>query len=199
MNCLPKFDLYFLWDFGVHPICWTRNRSQARKVLLRHPDWRKRPPGFRFIQEKWRYPNKRYHKPLIASYDSIQSIDPWFINSWFITVNDWFLKYDKQRCAYWWHVVVIGKVYIPSQWRHNECDGVSNHQPHHRLLNCLFSCRSKKTSKLHITGLCAGNSPVTGEFPAQMASNAENASISWRHRVIVIMVISIIRLYQLIS
>ena len=26
-----------------------------------------------------------------------------------------------------------------------------------------------------------GNSPVTGEFPAQMASNAENVSIWWRH------------------
>ena len=31
--------------------------------------------------------------------------------------------------------------------------------------NCLF--KSKKTSKLHVTGLCEGNSPVTGEFPAQ--------------------------------
>ena len=31
---------------------------------------------------------------------------------------------------------------------------------------------------------CAGNSPGTGEFPAQMASNAENVSIWWRHRVI---------------
>ena len=39
----------------------------------------------------------------------------------------------------------------------------------------------KKTSKLRVTGLCAWNSPVTGEFPAQMASNAENVSISWRH------------------
>ena len=26
-----------------------------------------------------------------------------------------------------------------------------------------------------------GNSPVTGEFPAQMASDAENVSIWWRH------------------
>ena len=26
-----------------------------------------------------------------------------------------------------------------------------------------------------------GNSPGTGEFPAQMASNAENVSIWWRH------------------
>ena len=30
--------------------------------------------------------------------------------------------------------------------------------------------RSKKTPKLRATGLCAGNSPVAGEFPAQMAS-----------------------------
>ena len=41
--------------------------------------------------------------------------------------------------------------------------------------------RSQKTSKLPVTGLCAGNSPVTGEFPAQRASNAENVSICWRH------------------
>ena len=43
--------------------------------------------------------------------------------------------------------------------------------------------RSRKTSKLRITGLCRGNSPVTGEFPAQRASNAENVSIWWRHHV----------------
>ena len=42
---------------------------------------------------------------------------------------------------------------------------------------------SKKTSKLRVTGLCAGNSPETGEFPAQMASNAENVSIWWRRHV----------------
>ena len=39
----------------------------------------------------------------------------------------------------------------------------------------------KETSKLRVTGLCAGNSPVPGEFPAQMPSNAENVSIWWRH------------------
>ena len=33
-------------------------------------------------------------------------------------------------------------------WRHNRHDGVSNHQPHDCLLNHLFRCRSKKTSKL---------------------------------------------------
>ena len=69
------------------------------------------------------------------------------------------------------------------QWRYNGCDGVSNLQPHDCLLNRLFRCRSKKTSKLHVTGLCAGNSLVTGEFLAQMASNTENISIWWRHHV----------------
>ena len=69
------------------------------------------------------------------------------------------------------------------QWRHNGPHGVSNHQLHHCLLNPLFRRRSKKTSKPRVTGLCPGNSPVTGEFPARMASNAEKFSIKfwWRH------------------
>ena len=69
------------------------------------------------------------------------------------------------------------------RWHHNGGDSVSNNQPHDCLLNRLFRRRSKKTSKLRVTGLCAGNSPGTGEFPAQMASNAENVSIWWRHHV----------------
>ena len=70
---------------------------------------------------------------------------------------------------------------VALRWRQSERDGVSNHQPHGCLLNHLFRRRSKKTSKLRVTGLCVGNSPGTGEFPAQMASNAENVSIWWRH------------------
>ena len=46
------------------------------------------------------------------------------------------------------------------------------------------SADQRKKSKLRVTGLCAGNSPVTGEFPAQMASNTENVSIWWRHQSI---------------
>ena len=62
---------------------------------------------------------------------------------------------------------------------------VSNHQPPDCLLKYL--CRSKKTSKLHVTGLCEGNSPVTGEIPVQRTSNhgnAENVSIWWHHHAI---------------
>ena len=70
------------------------------------------------------------------------------------------------------------------RWRHNERDSVSNHQPYECLLNRLFTRRSKNISKLHVTGLCAGNSPETGEFPAQRASNVENFPIWWRHHVV---------------
>ena len=68
-------------------------------------------------------------------------------------------------------------------WRHNGQYGVSNHQPDDCLLSRLFRRRSKKISKPRVTGLCPGNLAGTGEFPAQMASNAENVSIWWRHRV----------------
>ena len=72
-------------------------------------------------------------------------------------------------------------VKVSLQRRHNGRDGVSNHQPHDCFISRLFRHRSKKTSKLRVTGLRAGNSPEAGEFPAQMASNAENVSIWWRH------------------
>ena len=78
-------------------------------------------------------------------------------------------------------VFVFCDFIITLQWHHNGRYGVSNHQPHDCLLNRLFRRRSKKIPKLRATGLCAENSPVTGEFPAQMASNAENVTIWWRH------------------
>ena len=76
---------------------------------------------------------------------------------------------------YWGQVMITYSAPI-LLWRHTGRDGVSN-----CLLNRPFRRRSKKTSKFRVTGLCAGNSPVIGEFPAQMASNAENVSIWWRH------------------
>ena len=108
------------------------------------------------------------------------------------------LKFErKQKVRYYPDIKVHGPTWGPSgadrtqvgpmlaprslQWRHNGGDSVSNHQPHDCLLNRLFRRRSKKTSKPRVTGLCVGNSPRTGEFPAQMASYAENVSIWWRH------------------
>ena len=89
---------------------------------------------------------------------------------------------------FWYHIRPLPQFLWspPLQWRHNGHDSVSKHQPHDCLHNHLFRRRSKKTSKLHVTGLCAGNSTVTSEFPAQMASNAENVSIWWRHHVMLL-------------
>ena len=75
----------------------------------------------------------------------------------------WYIHPSYESCG----------IYGLLEWRNNGCDSVSNHQPHDCLLNRLSRRRSKKTSKLRVTGLCAGNSPGTGEFPAQRASNAE--------------------------
>ena len=91
--------------------------------------------------------------------------------------------YSKGSLSLTLSITVSADILLTLRWRHNVHGVVSNHQPHQCLLNRLFGCRSKKTSKLRVTGLCAGYSPETGEFPAQMASNAENVSIWWRHHV----------------
>ena len=60
------------------------------------------------------------------------------------------------------------------QWRHNERDGVSNHLRIDCLHNRLFRRRSKKISKLRVTGLLRGshrwpvNSPHKGPVTRSM-------------------------------
>ena len=83
-------------------------------------------------------------------------------------------------CYQWCHRCLTEVVTL--RWRHNGRDSVPNHQPHDCLLNSLFGCRSKKhqssASLAFVWGIHRGpvNSP-----PTQMASNAENVSIWWRH------------------
>ena len=123
-------------------------------------------------------------------------IQCWLINHWDSQEYVWVFSGDskngiqKQLQCEWIRIVSreftkCTQQTLSLRWCHNEHDGISNHQPRHCLLNRLFGCRSKKTSKLRVTGLCAGNSPGTGEFSAQMASKAENVSIWWRHHVTV--------------
>ena len=114
----------------------------------------------------------------ISWYCSNIGIYPTILPPWFSFVSHGFTEI-RVRISNHTHGFYVRSL----QWRHNGHDSVSNHQPHHCLLNRLFRRRFNKTSKLRVTGLCAGNSPVTGEFPAQMASNAENYSIWWRHHV----------------
>ena len=58
-----------------------------------------------------------------------------------------------------------------------------NHRHLDCLLNRLCRCRWKIASKLRVTGLCEGNPPVTGGFPSQKSSIAENISIWIRDQV----------------
>ena len=59
---------------------------------------------------------------------------------------------------------------ISLQWRHNERDGVSNHQPHDCLLIRLFRRRSKKTPKLRVTDRWRVNFPHKGPVTRRMFS-----------------------------
>ena len=71
-----------------------------------------------------------------------------------------FIPCDMIRCLYNACSVYIWLIFTKSLlWRYNGRDNVSNHQPHDCLLNRLFRRRSKKTSKLRVTGLCTANSP----------------------------------------
>ena len=101
-------------------------------------------------------------------YNTVQYNTPWNTTRQCLMKNIELWAHQRQLIA-------------PLLWRHNGRNGVSNHQPHDCLLNRPSRPRSKKTSKLRITALWAGNSPVTDEFPAQMASNAENVPIWLRH------------------
>ena len=57
--------------------------------------------------------------------------------------------HETATCLLWTIRIMI------LRWRHNEHDGVPNHQRLNYLLNRLFKRRSKKTSKLRVTGpLC---------------------------------------------
>ena len=63
------------------------------------------------------------------------------------------------------------------QWHHSGHDGISNQW----LRDCLLNHLIRRTSKLHVTGHCEGNPPVTGGFPTKRASKVENVSIWWWH------------------
>ena len=89
------------------------------------------------------------------------------IGSFFSTIA----THSFTRFGFWAHEPPVA--WIPGipfrdvalHWRHNYHGGVSNHQPHDCLLNRIFSPTLKKTSKLRVTGLCAGNSPAPVNSP----------------------------------
>ena len=63
----------------------------------------------------------------------------------------------------------------------HECQTISDHQQLCSLFSSFFRQRSKKPSKLNITGPLWGNVLVIGGFPSHRASDAEIISMSQCH------------------
>ena len=91
------------------------------------------------------------------------------------------LYYAIHACEQRRQIIVVWSNFQQLQWRHNECDGVSNHRRLDCLPNRLLKRRSKKTSKLRVTGLCEGNPPVTSGFPHKGSVTRKKVSIWWRN------------------
>ena len=93
--------------------------------------------------------------------------------------------------------------FVSLRWRHNGPDSVSNHQPHDCLLNRLFRRRSKKTSKLRVTGLCVGNSPGPVNSPHKGPVTRKmfpfDDVIMWRERFVILCCIILKEAYQTVS
>ena len=121
----------------------------------------------------------------------------WDYYAWHFCYGNIFIKF-LNRCHYDLDILrnsasrdgKIGLLYVITsqriftlQKRHNERDGVSNHRRFDCWLSRLFRHRSKKTSRLRVTGLCGGNSPVTGEFPTQSGKCFRLMTSSWFNHI----------------
>ena len=161
---------FWLWPFwSVAVLTGSRALKEPRKGKLDMSKW------------WWRLDMEKFDVAMLSSSLAEQTIElivelslTW--DAMAIVRSNWDILNVLRSCSHTKRAISLGKhvwmavvfiteasVYIKTLlWRHNEPDGASNHQPYDCcLLNRLFGLRSKKTSKLHVTGFCAGNSPET--------------------------------------
>ena len=158
---------------GVSMVCWTvcSGVDQRNIKALRHwPLWGeltgdRRIPSQRTSNLETVFICWRYHVKLKPR--GISFANNFFLywpvvlklctntNASVTWLNDWNCVYGQRRLL----SQDVSLTWVSLHRCHNDRDGVSNHQPHSCLLNRLFRRRSKKTSTLRVTGLCAGNSP----------------------------------------
>ena len=67
-------------------------------------------------------------------------------------------SFSKNENLVIWYDVMNDLMQVSLQWRHNECDDISNHQPYHCLLNRLFKAQIKENIK------APRHWPLWGEF-----------------------------------
>ena len=194
-SCCAPVILCLFWIFFSE--CWYLQTAQwahnAIMSLLRQSDvttsfWRNNDIIASCVcweRLKHTFHYNAYHWPIYIIHGTTQM---WF----FLSYHHWYFSAQPQLPSWSMYIAIHPRNYphflllyccLSLQWRYNERDGISNHQPHNCLFNRFFRRRAKKISRHCITVLWAGNSPVTGEFPAQRASNVESVSIWWRHHV----------------
>ena len=90
-----------------------------------------------------------------------------------------FISHSSQVSPY--HIKVI---WFSLQWRHNVHDGVSNHQPHHCLLNRFSSADQRKHQSSASLAFVWGLHRWPVNSPCEWPVTRKNISIWWRHHVI---------------
>ena len=137
-----------------------KNNTLICGLLISMSWWRHQMETFSALPVPGEFPTQR---PVTRSFDVYFDLRPnkrlskQSLGWWFETPG-WSLWRHHNGC-YFHHVMCGSPKNFTLLWRHNEQDSVYNHQPRGCLLDRLFRRRSKKTSKLRVTGLCVGNSP----------------------------------------
>ena len=115
---ISKFIPHFIMDVITHP-CWDLSYSMSVKGAQFNNDQRDVPLHFKIPQ---RHELRREHALV-----------------YLITITRLYSAYPTQ-CP-------VSDLGNPLQWRHNERDSVSNHQPYDCLLNRLFKAHIKENIK----------------------------------------------------
>ena len=148
------------WQHSISARCEHKNDEYSRIALYGNTTCTQvppPPPDLAFIYHAiysriWNHGNKRmklmHQNTNIFSGNSFRNIPCTMVTIFQVSVC-WCIN----------EICVRMNKHTSLHWCHNDHDGVSNHQPHGCILNRLFRRRSKKTSKLRVTGLCEGNSP----------------------------------------
>ena len=105
---------------------------------------------------------------------------------WLYTLYHLAVAYiDIQHHRSWSSLVQIIACWLTAWWHYNDVLMSTNASQITSLTIVYSTVYSGADQRYHQSSaplaFCVGNSLVTGEFPAQKASNAENVSIWWRH------------------
>ena len=128
------YDVIVMFHQIFYKIPWTPGVTKSNITELREIPWNYQIVIWNGIKVLWtsmEHSMKLWRRQIKYHRVPLNSMEFW----------------NRHQCSANFHAL---------QRRHNEHDGVSNHQSHDCLLNRLFKRRSKKTSKIRVTGLCVG-------------------------------------------